>query len=89
MACGQPPLAVIAGVIGVENQLVFPGWHFNPGDDADLARVVGAAMTQDTTEMRTRTRQKYLDDFSPKANHERLIQIYDNAIDIRTAQENI
>jgi glycosyltransferase involved in cell wall biosynthesis len=58
------------------------GWHVKPGDTSDLARVVDEvfSMPGNLESMRGSIRQRYLDSYTPDANHARLIEIYERAV---------
>jgi len=76
---------VIAARMGAMEDLIEDektGWHFNPNDSQDLARVVAEAFnpSTDLAPMRTTVREKYLKNFTPGPNHELAMQVYDAAI---------
>lgn len=76
---------VIASRFGSMQDLVehdVTGWHFAPGDSDDLARVVRDvfATDRDLDSMRDGIRQRYLDSYTPEANHDMLIEVYQKAI---------
>lgn len=86
---------VIAARLGAMTDLIkngVTGFHFAPGDQEDLARVVRATFdpTLDLTPIRQSTRDNYLTNYTPAPNFERLMEIYDMSIKRRHAdrQEN-
>lgn len=81
---------VIASKLGSIEDLVedgVTGWHVNPGDASDLARVVRDvfAAPGDLASLRRSIREHYLESFTPEANHARLIEIYEKAVGHRGA----
>lgn len=82
---------VIASKFGSMEDLVedaITGWHVQPGDSADLARVVEEVFSKpgNLEEMRGSIRKRYLDEYTPDANHARLIEIYQTAVAHRRAE---
>ncbi len=76
---------VIASKLGSIEDLVedgVTGWHVNPGDASDLARVVRDvfAAPGKLSSLRRSIREHYLESFTPEANHARLIEIYEKAV---------
>ena len=79
---------VIAARLGSMETLVedgVTGRHFQPGDAGDLARVVEEFMNPatDTESLRANARNKYLNNFTPGPNYDRLMEIYDASIRLR------
>jgi glycosyltransferase involved in cell wall biosynthesis len=72
---------VIAANIGAIAELVtdhHTGFHFQPGDPQDLARVVDAVLQQPATlaAMRHTVRQEYETKYTAPQNYARLMDIY-------------
>jgi glycosyltransferase involved in cell wall biosynthesis len=79
---------VIAGRLGSMESLVedgVTGRHFRPGDPEDLARVIAEFMDPDTdmASLRAQARHKYLENFTPEPNYDRLMEIYQESIRLR------
>jgi glycosyltransferase involved in cell wall biosynthesis len=78
-------LPVVASQLGSMAEIVRDGesgWHFQPGDPQDLARVVQLAWS-DPGELQRRgllARQQYEQDYSVEKNYQILSQIYQTAI---------
>jgi glycosyltransferase involved in cell wall biosynthesis len=76
---------VIAARLGSMESLVedgVTGRHFRPADPVDLARVVNEFVDSatDTASLRSNARRKYLNNFTPEPNYDRLMEIYDECI---------
>ena len=75
---------VVASKLGSIEDLVedgLTGWHVKPGDASDLARVVADVFaTPSLDSMRQAARHHYLTSYTPEANHDRLIEIYETAV---------
>lgn len=81
---------VVAGRIGAMADLVQPGvtgWLFEPGDAAGLAAVVAGAFEDEGTlhAMRASVRRVFEDTYTIEGNLERLIEIYEAALERRDA----
>jgi glycosyltransferase involved in cell wall biosynthesis len=77
-------LPIIASRLGAMAELVedgVTGLHFNAGDAADLSAKVrwAAANPAAMHQMSLNAREKYLRHYTPQANYERLMEIYDEA----------
>jgi glycosyltransferase involved in cell wall biosynthesis len=75
---------VIASSIGATGEVVThgkTGLHFSPGDGADLARKIRWALNHpsEMRQMGERARAEYMETFTPSANYQRLMEIYDEA----------
>jgi glycosyltransferase involved in cell wall biosynthesis len=86
---------VIAARMGAMTDLIedgVTGFHFAPGDREDLARVVRHVFNPSTDlgPIRQSTRDKYLTNYTPAPNFDRLMEIYELSIKRRRAdqQEN-
>ena len=81
-ATGTP---VVAARLGAMKEIVRDGrsgWHFSPGNPADLAAVIRWAWA-DPAEMRRRgrlARRQYEKEYCPAVNYPRLMEIYRRAI---------
>ncbi len=78
-------VAVITSRIGSMQEIVedqVTGLHFTPGDAGDLAKKIQWAAThpQEILAMGQRAYQQYLEKYSPEKNYDRLIEIYDLAM---------
>ena len=65
------------------------GWHFNPGNPQDLARVVKLALSN-SEELKRRgilARKQYDENYSAKKNYQMLINIYETAIERQRNQD--
>jgi glycosyltransferase involved in cell wall biosynthesis len=79
---------VIAGRVGAMQTMIEPGvtgWLFEPGDAADLARVVTEAFASPEllTSLRPRVRDHFTSTYTIAKNLDRLVDIYGHAIDHR------
>ena len=76
---------VIVARMGAMEELVEDtktGWHFNPNDSDDLARVVAEVFEPsiDLAPIRKAVHGNYLEQFTPGPNHERAMEVYEAAI---------
>jgi glycosyltransferase involved in cell wall biosynthesis len=75
---------VIAARMGAMQDLVddeTTGWHFEPHDAHDLARVITAANERslDLAPMRKMVRAKFLENFTAETNHQLTMKVYEAA----------
>lgn len=84
-AKGTPVIAAQLGSMAGLIEDGVTGRHFRPGDATDLARVVQklADPAIDTITLRTNARNKYLNNFTPGPNYDRLMEVYDESIKLR------
>lgn len=86
---------VIASRLGAMSDLIedgATGWHFTPSDANDLARVVSDVFADPgrAAALRKNARDKFLANYLPDSNHERMMEIYETTLSRRRAerQEN-
>jgi glycosyltransferase involved in cell wall biosynthesis len=86
-AKGTPVVASDAGALAELVSDGLTGFHFRPGDPADLVRAVRSAFAGDSAAaaMRVQARKEYEARYTGTANCELLTEIYSRAIAARTA----